>query len=84
VVSDIFLDDGNGVQLMELARKMNKPTPFIVISAYPDSELAQQVKTLLKDRFLEKPFHSRMLMKKVGEVLENSLLGSHTLPQTAF
>jgi len=84
VVSDIFLDDGNGVQLMELARKMNKPTPFIVISAYPDSELAQQVKMLLKDRFLEKPFHSRTLMKKVGEVLQNSLLGSQTAAQTAF
>jgi response regulator RpfG family c-di-GMP phosphodiesterase len=69
---------------MELARKMNKPTPFIVISAYPDSELAQQVKMLLKDRFLEKPFHSRTLMKKVGEVLQNSLLGSQTAAQTAF
>ena len=83
IISDIFLDDGNGVQLMELARKMSKPTPFIVISAYTESDLARQVKTILKDRFFEKPFHSYSLLKKVGEVLQNSLLDNKGLLQEA-
>ena len=83
IISDIFLDDGNGVQLMELARKMSKPTPFIVISAFTESDLARQVKTILKDRFFEKPFHSYSLLKKVGEVLQNSLLDNKGLLQEA-
>jgi DNA-binding NtrC family response regulator len=83
IISDIFLDDGNGVQLMELARKMNRLTPFIVISAFTESDLARQVKAILKDRFFEKPFHSYTLMKKVGEVLQNSLLDNNRVLQEA-
>lgn len=84
VISDIFLDDGNGMQLMELTKRISKPTPFIVISAYPDSDLALRIKDIVKDRFFEKPFHTNALMEKVGELLENPLLGNHSVPQAAY
>jgi DNA-binding NtrC family response regulator len=84
VISDIFLDDGNGVQLMEFARKMNKQSPFIVISAFPDSDLALQVKQVLNDRFFEKPFFAEDLKEKACEILKESMGDSGSLGQTAF
>jgi DNA-binding NtrC family response regulator len=73
IISDIFLDDGNGMQLMQMARKMNKNTPFIVISAYPDSDLALQVKDILEDRFFTKPFYANALKKKAYELIDYKL-----------
>lgn len=84
IISDIFLDDGNGVQLMDLVRKMNKKIPFIVISAFPDSDLALQVKQALNDRFFEKPFFAEALKEKAGEILKDSLGDPDSLGQTAF
>ncbi len=84
IISDIFLDDGNGVQLMELARKMNKQTPFIVISAFPDSDLALQVKQALDDRFFEKPFFAEALKEKACEILKDSLGDSGSMGPTTF
>ncbi len=73
VISDIFLDDGNGIQLMEMARKMNKSTPFIVISAFPDSDLALKVKEILSDRFFTKPFFANALKEKAYELIDFNL-----------
>ena len=73
IISDIFLDDGNGVQLMEIAKKLNKQSPFIVISAFPDSDLAMQVKKALNDRFFEKPFYAEDLKLKAGEILRDQV-----------
>ena len=69
IISDIFMDDGQGTQLMDLARKLNKKIPFIIISAYPDSDLAVRVKEILKDRFFVKPFYAAALTAKAGEIL---------------
>jgi DNA-binding response OmpR family regulator len=82
IISDIFLDDGNGVQLMETARKLNKKIPFIVISAFPDSDLAIQVKTVLNDRFFEKPFYAEDLKLKAEEILRDQLKTTGGFTQT--
>jgi len=84
IISDIFLDDGNGIELMELARNMNKKVPFIVISAFPDSDLALQVKQVLSDRFFEKPFFAEALKEKACEILNNPLGDPDSLGQSAF
>lgn len=73
IISDIFMDDGQGTQLMDLARKMNKPVPFIIISAYPDSDLAVRVKEILKDCFFAKPFYAAALTAKAGEILRTKM-----------
>ncbi len=67
IISDIFISNGNGVQLLN--RKLN--TPFIAITAFPESNLAERAKAILKDCFFEKPFPMKTLMKKVHELLVN-------------
>lgn len=84
IISDIYLDDGNGMELMETARKMNKRIPFIVISAYPDSELAIRVKQVLNDRFFEKPFLAPALKQKACEILGMGIGGTEMQGGQAF
>lgn len=73
IISDIFMDDGHGLQLMELVRKMNKHVPFIIISAYPDTDLAVRIREILKDRFFVKPFYATDLTAKAGEILKTKI-----------
>ncbi len=70
IISDIFLDEGNGVQLLN----REKTTPFIGITAFPETRLGIQAKAMLKDRFFEKPFPLRSLMDKVNELLSQNQL----------
>jgi len=72
VISDIFLDKGDGIQLMNMINNDEKEIPFIAISAFPDSELASQAKSILKDRFFEKPFYAPLLKKKIFELLKQA------------
>jgi DNA-binding response OmpR family regulator len=84
IISDIYLDDGNGVELMNIARKMNKQVPFIAITAFPESELAIQVKQVLKDRFFEKPFYAEQIKTKTREILKGNYNAQGGIPQPAL
>ena len=72
VISDIFLNKGDGIQLMNMINEDKKEVPFIAITAFPESELASQAKLILKDRFFEKPFYTPLLKEKVFELLKKS------------
>ncbi|MEE9118111.1 MAG: response regulator [Calditrichia bacterium] len=72
VISDIYLNDGDGVQLIRNAYEEKKDIPFIGMTAFPSSELAQKAKLILKDRFFEKPFLASAIKDKVHEVLSIS------------
>ncbi len=69
VISDIYLNNGDGVQLIRKAYGDNKDIPFIAITAFPTSDLAKRAKLILKDRFFEKPFCAAAIKDKVDEVL---------------
>ena len=69
VISDIYLNNGDGVQLIRNAYEDKKDVPFIGMTAFPSSELAQKAKLILKDRFFEKPFLASAIKEKVDEVL---------------
>ncbi len=72
VISDIYLNNGDGVQLIRNAYEEKKDIPFIGMTAFPSSELAQKAKLILKDRFFEKPFLASAIKEKVDEVLSIS------------
>ncbi len=72
VISDIYLNNGDGVQLIRNAQEEKKDIPFIGMTAFPSSELAQKAKLILKDRFFEKPFLASAIKDKVDEVLSVS------------
>lgn len=69
VISDIYLNNGDGVQLIRNAYDEKKDVPFIGMTAFPSSDLAQKAKLILKDRFFEKPFLASAIKAKVNEVL---------------
>jgi DNA-binding NtrC family response regulator len=69
VISDIYLNNGDGVQLIRNVYKDKKDVPFIGMTAFPTSDLAQKAKLILKDRFFEKPFLASAIKDKVDEVL---------------
>ena len=69
VISDIYLNNGDGVQLLRNAYDDKKDVPFIGMTAFPGSDLAQKAKLILKDRFFEKPFLVSAIKAKVDEVL---------------
>jgi DNA-binding NtrC family response regulator len=73
VISDLFLSNGDGVQLMRNTYNDNKDVPFIGMTAFPTSELARKAKLILKDRFFEKPFCAAAIKNKVDEVLNVNL-----------
>jgi DNA-binding NtrC family response regulator len=69
VISDIYLNNGDGVQLIRNAYDEKRDVPFIGMTAFPSSDLAQKAKLILKDRFFEKPFLASAIKAKVDEVL---------------
>jgi DNA-binding NtrC family response regulator len=72
VISDIYLNNGDGVQLIRTTYEEKKDVPFIGMTAFPTSDLAQKAKLILKDRFFEKPFLASAIKEKVNEVLSVS------------
>lgn len=84
IISDIYYSKGNGVQLMEMLKKLNKNIPFIMITAFPDSELAVKVQAVLKDRFFAKPFITHALKDKVSEVLSKNVYQPEMAPALSY
>ena len=72
VISDLYLNNGDGVQLMRNTFDDKKDVPFIGMTAFPTSDLAKRAKLILKDRFFEKPFCTTAMSAKVNEVLKVS------------
>ena len=67
IISDIFIEKGNGVQLINRV----KDVPFIAMTAFPESSLGIKARSLLKDRFIEKPFSMKLLISKVHETISS-------------
>jgi DNA-binding response OmpR family regulator len=76
IISDIFFRRGNGLQFMDVIRSMHITTPFIAITAWPESDAGMRIQTLLQERFLAKPFITLALLQKVSEVIRNAVPGS--------
>jgi DNA-binding NtrC family response regulator len=84
IISDIFLDTGTCVQLMGINKQMSKDTPFIVMSAYPDSYLGLHIKNNIKDRFFRKPFMTTALTQKVHELLNKNFVKNNVVTEAVF
>lgn len=59
IVSDIWLPDGSGMDLLDLAFKYRISTPFVVITASEDERLVNQAMEKGASDFLTKPFNLR-------------------------
>jgi signal transduction histidine kinase/CheY-like chemotaxis protein len=68
VVTDSELPDGNGLNLIKLAKKYGYK--LLVVSGYPKEELSKELRR--KFEFLPKPFTLRQLLERVNGALEES------------
>ena len=69
VITDVYLNKGDAIQLMDKVKNQRSEVPFILLSAFPDTALAIKAKKLLKDRFYEKPFFMPALKEKIHELI---------------
>jgi DNA-binding response OmpR family regulator len=67
VIADLFLNEITGLDIYELAKDKSR---FIIITAYPERELALKAKSLLGDRFIPKSTPPEILKSKVASILK--------------
>jgi DNA-binding response OmpR family regulator len=72
VISDLFLNQGDGMQLLTQVQDAERDIPFIGMTAFPETQLAHKAKRLLKDRFFIKPFMPTVMKDKINELLEKN------------
>jgi len=72
IISDLFLNQGDGIQLLTQVKGGTRDIPFIGITAYPDTHLAHQAEKLLKDRLFIKPFMPTVIKDKINELLDKN------------
>ncbi|MEJ2543128.1 MAG: response regulator [Calditrichaceae bacterium] len=71
VITDLFLESGNGIDLLEKIKKEKEEIPYIIITAFPDSELGEHAKLMCKDRFYSKPFFMGSLTNQINEIFKS-------------
>ncbi len=69
VVSDIKVEDGNGLELISKVRELNKDIPIIVVSAHMDKEFLLQAIPLKLTDYLIKPIEYKVLMDSLKKTL---------------
>ena len=71
VITDLFLESGSGMDLVDKIKKEKEEIPYIVITAFPDSELGEQAKSICKERFYTKPFFMDSLTNQINEIFKS-------------
>jgi DNA-binding NtrC family response regulator len=71
VITDLFLESETGIDLVEKIKKEKEEIPYIVITAFPDSELGEHARSMCKERFYTKPFFMDSLTNQINEIFKN-------------
>lgn len=74
VISDLRLPDADGLQLLQHVRRLDRPPPFIVITAFATVSRAVEALKAGADEFLTKPLDLDHFQLSVARVLETSSL----------
>ena len=71
IITDIFMPEMDGFQLIEKIRKEDKKIPIIVVSGFIDNETIRKIKNLGANEYIEKPFSlqdvKKIIIDLVGE-----------------
>ncbi|HET7569171.1 MAG TPA: sigma-54 dependent transcriptional regulator [Gammaproteobacteria bacterium] len=71
VLSDLRLPDGDGMTLLQTARRLDPPPAFVMITAYGSVNTAVQALKAGADDFLTKPLDVDHLLVSIGRALEH-------------
>lgn len=70
VISDFFLPDGNGVDLLAACAAENPGTPRMLMSAFlHHPEVVQALESATLTEFIEKPFDPEQMLERVQGLL---------------
>jgi DNA-binding NtrC family response regulator len=70
VVTDIRMDDMDGIEILELIRKKNDRTKVIMITGYATLEVARESLTKGAFDFIAKPFKLREMRQAIDKAVE--------------
>ena len=70
ILSDLILEDGNGIELLEEVKQKNPNTPFILITAEPTIETAIEAIRKGANDYLQKPIDLDLLKNKILNQIE--------------
>jgi DNA-binding NtrC family response regulator len=70
VISDLRMPMLDGIELMELARKVDDTLPFIVITAYGTIESAVEAVRKGAFDYITKPFHKEQILHTIHNALK--------------
>ena len=71
---DLVMPGKSGCELLREARQMGVQSETVVVTAYPESDMAGQCLEAGAFELLEKPFSSRLLLSTVAHAVERSRL----------
>lgn len=68
VLLDLRLQDTDGFNILRRMRKLRPKRKVVIISAFGDAETKEKAYRLGADRFIDKPFSRRAILKVIREV----------------
>ncbi len=69
IITDIRMPQVNGVEMIDYLRKNAPSKPILVLTGYPDSELAVSLLKKGVKEYLVKPIDKKVLLEKVKKIL---------------
>ncbi|GHT37338.1 sigma-54-dependent Fis family transcriptional regulator [Bacteroidia bacterium] len=75
VLSDLYLPDGNGIDLLKWARERNIATPFIIMTSFAQIQTAVQAIKLGASDYVAKPINQEDLWMKITDLLPAATQG---------
>jgi two-component system response regulator PilR (NtrC family) len=76
VLSDLYMPEMDGIELLKRVRSMDKKIVFLMITAHPTIETAVEAIKKGAYDYLTKPFHIEEVRLKINRALENKGLTS--------
>ncbi len=70
ILTDIFMPDMTGLELIDFLKDRKKPLPIVVISGYLDDRLKSQLNGRGCSTFIDKPFEPEVLLECVASILD--------------
>lgn len=74
IITDIYLPDMDGFELIKKIRAVNKNTTILVVSANSSQESTKKARELGASRFFPKPIDLDMLEAAINEAISNKNL----------
>lgn len=74
IISDIKMPEMNGIELLKRVKSIHPKMRFIILTAYPDIDMAVEAIRLGASDFILKPVDLELIVFSVNRVLENKRL----------